>query len=281
VAVYPVPTDATYDYVPTTPDRVGVGSDVLAVMETSGPVAMIVPGSGATPWLYVLTMPLPDGSSGSGVAFFPDDWSTLPSYWWGRLRLWKRTAKLADASTYTADDGSKWIYPAGEDGKLVCYADGTTFTQGQRLSLGEITTDARDLYIADDTEWDWLPVTNATGVSVGDYVLFGYAQAGVVDEVVVTDSPPYYRRDEFQRADDDTLGWVDTLYADGVAVLQATWRWYDRLPKPAADSKFRAPDGSRWIYTDGVYYCWGTGASYAPGAVFQRGEIAGRLTEIT
>lgn len=279
--VYPTPSDATYDYLPITGGEVDVGVDVLAVLQTEGPVNLIVPGSGPTPWLYVLTTPLPDGTSGVGVAFFPDDWSTLPSYWWGRLRLWKRAAKLADAATFTADDGSEWIYDAGSvDGRMACYLAGSTFTRGQRLSRGEITTDARDLYTADDAEWDWLPVQDATTVSVGDYVLFGYAQTGVVATVDVYDGAPYYTRRNFERADSDTLGWADTVYQDGVSGLTGTWQWFRRSAKPSGGDLFAAADGSRWIYTAGDYWCWSPGGRYPVGAVVIRGDIVGGLTPI-
>jgi hypothetical protein len=281
VPVYPVPSDATYDYVPLPGTSVAVGSDVLAVMQSEGEVASA--SEEAEYWTYVLDSATPDGQPSVGFAFFPLVFETQPDEWWLRLRLWVRADKLADGATLTADDGSEWIYPAGEDGKMVCYESGSTFTRGDRRSRGEISTDPRDLYTADDSEYDWLPVTDGSTVAEDDVVLFGYATTGVVDEAAVGDYSPYYIRTAFARADSDTLGWYDVLGTDGsLPSLAATWSWFERLAKPAAETTFLAPDGSRWIYgADALYYCWGTGTTYVTGALFNRGEIDGGLTEIT
>lgn len=280
MAIYPVPSDGTYDYVPTTYDRVQVGSDVLAVMSSAGTVMTVIPG---TTYVYLLASAAPDGSTYTGLAFMPETWSSLPDDWWLRLRMWKRTAKPDRGDTHTAADGSEWIYPAEADGRMVCYLSGTTHTRGERLSRGEIETDPRDLYVADDAEADWLPVTDASTVVLGDYVQFGYAQTGVVDEIT-SDPALTYIRHVFERADDDTLGWWDEPIPGGMigsGNVNAEWAWFDRLPKPDDGSTFEAADGSAWIYTAGEYFAWASGSQFLAGSVRLRGDIAGGLTQIS
>lgn len=227
---------------------------------------------------YGLLSQNPDGSVSGGFALFPSA-PQEESGWWGRLAIWRRAPKLADAATTTLGDGSKWIYAAGEDGKMRCYASGSTWSRGDKGFRGALLTDPADLWICDDAEWDWLPVTDGSQVVAGDTIAFLSASAGVVDEVVVEETEAY-RRTGFL-GDGTVLGWWDELTQPRTATLLNTWTWFEQRPKPAADAKFSAADGSRWIYVGSShYYCWGQGTRYQPGALFLRGEIAG-LTPIS
>lgn len=274
----PVPDDPTYDYVPITGPQLEVGSSVLALWTVQGEVSDAIPPTGPGGiWVYGLLSQSPDGSASFGFAVFPE--SQVETQWWGRLAIWKRTPKLADAETATLGDGSKWIYAAGEDGKMRCYASGTTWSRGDKRFLGHLLTDPADLWICDDTDWDWLPIADGSAVTVGDAITFVSASAGVVDQVVVEQTDTLTRTGFLDGS--TVLGWWEDLHEPRVASWLNTWTWFERRPKPAADAKFRAADGSRWIYVgSSLYYCWGRGTRYQPGALFLRGEIAG-LTPIS
>lgn len=279
----PVPDDATYDYVPIAGPQIQVGTDLLSAWTVRGNVNQIFgpddPESEEL-WVFFMLTPKPDGTIDYGLALFPET-PSLNANWWGRTAIWRRAEKLADGATVTAADGSKWIYPAGEDGRMRCFASGSEYTRGDQRFRGELTTDPRDLWICGDVDWDWLPITDGSEVQLGDEITFLMAVTGVVDEIHVDDSEAY-RQTGFEDASDTQLGWWFEHYQPPAVVSLNVWTWFQRLAKPAADAKFRAPDGSRWIYIGSShYYCWGAGTVYAPGSVFLRGEIAGGLTVIT
>lgn len=282
--IFPVPADGTYDYVPIGGEQVRVGTDLLALWAVQGEITHAFPPDdpGAEElWVYFMATVNPDGSATWGIALFPETPSLYPDNWWGRYAIWKRAAKLADGGKLTAGDGSKWIYPAGEDGRMRCYAAGSAFDQGERRFRGELTTDERDLWICDDPEWDWLPVAAGEQVSVGDTVIFLAANHAVVDEVVTTQTPALTTRAFVDNDDQVPLGWwVESIRQAPRLTELNTWSWFERLPAPAAEATFRAPDGSRWIYTGSAYYCWGAGSTYTSGSVFRRGEITGGLKPI-
>jgi len=238
-------------------------------------------------WLYFMVTWNPDNTSTVGTAFFPTDPGTMSNNWWQRTVMWKRAAKLADGASFTAADGSEWIYPAGEDGRVHCYKAGTVYGQGTRKFRGELTTDSRDWWICDDPDWDWLPVSDGSQVHVGDTVRFmvGVSDTVASIEVVTND---VFQRSTFHAVDSDPMLGDLLGYWDQVDPKQQTWTplnlwtFFHRVLKPSVDALFRAPDGSRWIYTGSSnYYCWGRGTAYSPGALFHRGEIAGGLTAIT
>lgn len=279
MTAYPVPTDNTYDYVPITHDRIVVGSDVLAAVQSTGVVTTVIPG---TPYLFDLATVNPDGTAGTGFAFLPEDPPPDGQLWWIRVRMWSREAKPAFRDKVTGPDGSEWIYPATSDGKMICYHPGTVFARGARMSRGAIAAGELEPFGPDDPEWDWLPITDPATVAVDDYVAFAFTVSGVVDHIDVTDYTTFLRS-EFHSADNGTLGWFDTvdLGQSTQHVPSGDWQWFSRLPKPASEAEFRGADGSMWIYTDGQYYCWAAGTQYVPGAIFLRGEIAGGLTPLT
>jgi hypothetical protein len=281
---FPVPTDATYDYVPVDGRDVAVGDAILSLSITYGGVTVVTPPTPDPWWSYLLVSP--QGDFGLGSVNFPQDPGSMSAHWWSRTALWRQTAKPADAFSLTASDGSKWIYPAGEDGKMRCYAAGTTWARGDSRCRGALLTNPNDLWINDDPDWDWMPVADGSEVIEGDVVRGLTTSAGVVDEVFTVP------------VTDDTYG-VTYFFgpeADGSPLIGyylvpptsiPAWKPFNfsvlfrQLPKPAAGSRFLAPsDGSRWIYTGGAYYCFGRGTSYAPGAVFLRGEIAGGLVPL-
>ena len=275
---FPVPNDSTYDYTPIAGPQVQIGTNLLSMWTVQGTVSTIIPP--VSVWQFIIDVVNPDGSGSTGVALYPASPASLPSYWWGRMALWKRAAKLADGGTLTAGDGSKWRYPAGEDGRMTCTQPGTTFARGARKFRGELTTNPNDLWICDDATWDWLPVTDGSTVSVGDTVTFLWAQTGVIDEID-TATNDYYTRTAFSSSGAQ-IGWYDvTSVASVPGALLNVWTFFQRLSKPSTDTSFRAADGSRWDYVgSSLYYCWGRGTEHSPGAVFHRGEIAGGLFAI-
>ena len=279
---FPVPNDATYDYVPITGTDVQVGMDLLSLWSVQGEVSYIDgPPDSPSLWVFLMDTFNPDGTGTYGTAVFPTDTSGLPDNWWGRTAIWKRTAKLSDGGSYTAGDGSKWRYPANEDGRMVCTHAGTTYTQGTRKFRGELTTDPRDLWICDDADWDWLPIADGSEVSLGDTITFLLTITSTVDTIDVTETDEY-RRSVFLDASSQQIGWWDVVFAPQALVAINVWTFFQRLSKPSTDTSFRAPDGSRWDYVgSSLYYCWGRGITYAPGAIFYRGGVAGGLTAIT
>jgi hypothetical protein len=104
---------------------------------------------------------------------------------------------------------------------------------------------------------------------------------GVVDQIQVTDNVNYSVTG-FTDSSDVQLGWWYTYHQVLIGTtLQNVWSFFQRLSKPSTDSSFRAPDGSRWDYVgSSLYYCWGRGTTYAPGAIFYRGGVTGGLTPI-
>lgn len=276
----PIPTDATHDYVPVDARDIQVGDDILALFIGQGGV-FLTPGPLAGWWFYIVV-----GEDGQlGGALFPEDPESLSDPWVQRAAIWKVADKPADAETLTVG-GSGWIYPAGEDGRMVCFSPGSGHVRGERAYRGAVLTDPRDLWIGDDPEFDWLPVTDGSTIVVGDTVRYLATATGVVSDLV-----PF----------DDTVPFTDwrirgvEILGDEGAVNLGRWsepddpaappllnfgRWFRRLPKPPDGSKFSAADGSRWIHTAGSYYCFGRGRTYAPGSIFLRGEIAGGLTPI-
>ena len=281
---FPVPNDATYDYVPISGPYVKVGTDLVSSWTVQATVTHAFPPGGSSWWVYFMDTFNPDGTTTIGTALFPSTPGTQAANWWQRIAIWRRTPKLDDKGTVTASDSSKWIYAAGEDGRMICYMPGTTFARGDRRFRGELTTDPQDLWICDDKDWDWLPVTSGDQVVVGDTITFLFTQEAVVDEIDVVDDGAY-RRHLFKANTSllmDPFGWWDEIIQpDPTWTSLNTFNFLQRLPKPAAESKFRAPDGSRWVYIGtSLYYCWGRGTSYAPGAMNYRGQIAGGLTPI-
>lgn len=280
---FPVPNDATHDYVPVTGEEIRVGDDILSLSITYGGVTVADPPD-PDEWTFLLASP--EGEFGLGSFSYPGDPGTMPDDWWNRTALWRRAAKSADADSLTADDGSKWIYPADEGGQMLCYASGTTWVRAQQRARGALLTNPKDLWINDDPDWDWLPVADGSEVVEGDVVRGLTTAAGVVDEVFTWDSTEETYGGAFffgpELDGSPLIGYY--LTPPTTAPVWTPFNFsvlYRRLAKPAADTKFAAPDGSRWIYTGGDYYCWGRGARYAPGAIFLRGEIAGGLTPIT
>jgi hypothetical protein len=219
-------------------------------------------------------MDTPWGVPISGVALYPIDPDTQPANWWQRLAMWTRTAKLADGAMVTVTDGSRWKYAASEDGLMFCVESGTQFTRGQRLARGSLTTDPKDLLVADDAVWDWLPVKDGATVSVGDYVSFAWPQSGIVDVIESEELTPGYVRTTVQGVTSG-LGFFDTITDPTLQPLLTSCDYYQRLLKPVTWTDSRAPDGSRWTYNGTAYACWGKGTAYSPGAIFRRGEITG------
>ena len=276
---FPVPNDATYDYVHISGPQVQVGTDLLSCWTVEGAVTSAFDEGGGG-WTFFMVNENPDGSTSVGVAFFLVAPGSMPSDWWDRQAIWKRAAKLSDGASLTAADGSKWRYPAGEDGRMVCTHAGTTFARGDRKFRGELTTNPDDYWICDDPDWDWLPISDGSQVTVGDTIRFLYAVAGAVDSVTVTENDQY-KRTSFFDVSSTQLGWWDAVYQAASVVDLNLWTFFQRLSKPSTDTSFRAPDGSRWDYVgSSLYYCWGRGTTYAPGAIFNRGQIAGGLTPI-
>lgn len=281
----PVPDDATYDYLPIDGPNIGVGTSLLSLWTVQGEIVAVTaspsnPGNPDEFWSFLLSISNPDGSEAFGVALFPETPASMSDDWWGRLAIWKRAAKLAVGGTLTAPDGSKWIYP-GDDGRVLCYAAGSSFAQGARLFRGQLTTDTRDLWVCDDADFDWIPVTAGSEVAEGDTITFLTAKAGVVASVV-SERHEFYRRTEFKTDAPTSLGWFDEVRrSTPVPLLGNLWTFFDRLPKPAADTKLSAPDGSKWIYTGtSNYYCWSAGTTYPQGSIYRRGQITGGLRRL-
>ena len=271
----PTPDDATYDYVPTAGADIEVGMNIQSFWVVQGAIHTIVdvPDAPEEPnelWAWFLHAPNPDGTTSTGLAMFPESSEILPDQWYDRIAIWRRAAKLADGATLTAADGSKWIYDVGGDGRIVCYAAGSTYARGDLRFRGELTTNPKDLWICDDAEWDWLPITDGSEVTVGDTITFLWARGGVVDAITVIEENALYRRTSFTDEAGEPLGVWEERFAGAVLVAN-TWTWFRRIPKPVNDSMWSAADGSQWIYTDGVYFCWKPGTTYSTGVVFGRG----------
>lgn len=277
---FPVPADGTYDYVPVEGSAVRVGDAILSLSITYGGVSVADPPD-PDQWTFLLTSP--EGEFGLGSVSFPADPGSMPDEWWHRTALWIRADKPADASSITVGDGSKWIYPADEGGQMRCFTAGTTFVRGQQQSRGALLTDPKDLWINDDPDRDWLPVADGSDVAEGDVVRGLTTSAGVVAEVFTWDATEEtYGGAFFFGPEEDGSPLIGYYLTPPLGT--PVWEPFNfsvlfrRLAKPAADTKFSAPDGSRWIYAGSDYYCWGRGTKYSPGAVFLRGEIAGGLT---
>jgi hypothetical protein len=266
----PTPVDDDYDYAPITEADFKVGDDISAVFVVSGTVleTPLAPVGG----LWPLSLETTDGAL--EAAFLPEDPESQPDEWWlGRMAVWEKADKLDDGEIFTAADTSRWIYPAAEDGRLVCFDAGSEHEQGERLYRGEILTDPRDLYVAGDNEHDWLPVTDGFDIEEDDEIVFVQQKSGVLDNQFTVPTSQGGTVTFYRNAANAVIAWVWSE--------RNYWTFFRRTAKPAADAKFRAEDGSRWIYAGGLYYCWSSGTRYVTGAVFPRGEIAGGLKEIT
>lgn len=276
------PSSATHDYVPIAGRDIQVGDDILALFIGQGGVFTVSPPEVNAGWWFYLIVDESAGSLGLGGAQFPEDPETLADTWFERFALWKVANKPADAATVTVG-AAAWIYPAGEDGKMVCYTAGSGHVRGDRAFRGELLSDPLDLWISDDPEWDWLPVADGADVIVGDTVRYLATASGVVTDVLPWEVAESQINGADIYADATNLGRWFELNTGATATLPAPLNfnvWFKRLPKPTEGTTFLAADGSRWVYTDGIYYCWGRGESYSPGAIFLRGEIVGGLTEI-
>lgn len=255
---------------------------MASIRTTEGPVtSRLAPFEGFPWWMFSTLIWNPDGTSTFGNAFYPEVPATQPSQWWRRKAVWIRRAKPADGYQMTAPDGSKWVYPANDDGRMRCYAAGSTFSRGDQRYRGQIVTDPNDLWICDDPDWDWMPITAGSDVVVGDTIRTLATFAGTVANATesITDT---LRTVTFRDSSFVVLGFYTEYWGPQQVNYLDVWTFFQRLAKPSVESKFSAPDGSRWVSAgNSLFYCWAFGANYKPGALLLRGEIDGGLTPIT
>ena len=268
---FPVPDDPYYDYLPITGPDIEVGMDILFIMTSGGEVTDV--NLVSPEWQYTTEVETPWGTPLSGFAVFPEHPETQPADWWRRMAVWTQEAKPAERYTLVAGDGSRWIYPADADGRMVCYWPGGSHSRNDRLSRGAITTSADDKYIADDPEWDWMPVVDGSTVVVGDQVKSYYPLTGVVDSILNVEINPGYDMVIFYDASSTSIGFYSQVGDPAFASVTMEVTFYQRTLKPATWSKYLASDGSRWIFDGTAYFCWGGGRTYFQGSVYHRGEI--------
>jgi len=115
-----VPSDATHDFIPVDPPNINAGQDVLFQTETQGEVTFkLNPDTGV--WLFAI-----DG--GMSAVTYLDDQSGLAD--WQRIWMYRRQAKPARGTLFTAADGSRWVYPAQPHGRYRCWQAGTVHGEG-------------------------------------------------------------------------------------------------------------------------------------------------------
>lgn len=271
-----LPDDPYYDFLPIDGSAITVGMDILSVLTSEGVVFDIEAPTGGW-WSYTLTTETPWGVPTFAIALFPDDPDSQPSEWWHRLAMWTRSAHLADGALLTVADGSRWVFDAATN-KLICHQAGSIYARGRQLSRGQLTTDPDDLVVADDPDWDWLPVGDGATVALDDVVRFAWPQTGVVDDITETELTTGYVRTTVSAGGTD-IGFYDTITDTTLSTLGMECFFYKRVLKPVIYSLSLAGDGSRWIYTkDSVYFCWKSGSTYSRGAIFPRGQIG--LTDL-
>ena len=268
---FPVPDDPYYDFLPIDPADIEVGMDILFIMTSGGEVTDV--NLVSPTWQYTTEVETPWGVPLGGIAVFPEHPETQPADWWRRMAVWTQEAKPAERYTLVSGDGSRWIYPGDSDGKMVCYWPGGSHSRSDRLSRGAITTSADDKYIADDPEWDWMPVVDGSTVVIGDQVKSYYPLTGVVDSILYVEITPGYDMVIFYDASSTSIGFYSQVGDPAFAGVAMEVTFYRRLLKPATWSKYSASDGSRWIFDGTAYFCWGGGRTYFQGSTYHRGEI--------
>lgn len=279
---FPAPTDdLSDDYLPIDPADIQVGTRLFSVVEMTGTVTTVVPGSTGVSWTYEVAVLEPDGSTVSGSAFMVNDPADAPDPWWLRWRVVRRGDKPLPWGFEEAPDHSAWVYPA-TDGRMVCHRPAATspvYARGDHLYRGQWTLDPRDIWTSDDAVWDWFPVNVGSDVVEGDVIMFSKAFAVDVDEITVDTSNPAFTRTTYLNAS-WPIGWVDEL-ADGAVPGGYRWGFMERVALPAFDSLWQSPDGAKWVYAGDVpvFVCVVSGSRYVRSTAVRRAEIVGGLTE--
>jgi hypothetical protein len=282
VSWFPAPTDdLSDDYVPIDSADIQVGTRLFSVVEITGTVFDIVPGSAGVSWTYFLEVELPDGSLVVEAASMVNDPADAPNPWWQRWRVVRRIDKPLPWGFSEAPDHSAWVYPA-TDGRVVCYRPADTdpvYARGDQLFRGQWTLDPRDIWTSDDAVWDWLPVNTGSDVAVGDVIMFSKAYSVDVDEITVDASNPAFTRTTYLNAS-VPIGWVDQL-DPGAVPGGYRWGFMERVALPAADSLWQSEDGAKWIYAGDVpvFVVVVGGDRYHRGESLRRAQIVGGLTE--
>ena len=283
---FPVPNITNYDLIPVTPDKIDIGTILFSIMESQGEVVSITAGDNdadpKVPWQFVLQNTDAVGADTFEYAYLYDDPAAQPPGWDSRYRLLRRQPKMTVRQTLDWTlDGSHWIYPGDNGGKILCYRSGSTWTQGTEKYLGELTTDTpNDIYSTPDAEWDWIPVPSPGTVEEGDWLYFTVVKQGTVDTIDET-SNDYWVRHEYKEGA-ASLGWADTYLQTPVGSPNIRWTFMQGLPNPDFDALFMSIDGAKWIYAaENQYFCFSPSTTYPRGSTYRRGEIAGDLTPIT
>lgn len=276
-----LPVDDEYDYAAVTLDEIRAGDDILRVVQSAGEVVI----SADEPnefgeWYYTLSPP----EGGVADARIPEDPESLPPHWWSRPAAWIRVPLLDAGATWAAPDGSRWIQqPTGD---LIAIEAGSEFQRSavstrREILSGDGPASPRLLSLDAAEGFDWLPRVGGD-IVLGDFLISTQSDTAVIDHVedFIVPADEYFPADTrviwvYGPGPSDLFEWTTPDW-----VLRPPAQYFRRTPKPTADQKFRAADGSLWIFTAGAYYCWVRGTKYAPGAIFQRGEIAGGLREI-
>lgn len=276
----PKPVDPSRDFTQITPERVEVGSVYLFTQEAAGRITDTIP-FGDPNWLwFAITALQADGTTASTTILVPK--GPLGNQPVGsRYYAWKRQNRPALGAVFTMGDGSKWIYSGpNPQGSYQCYSAGTVHQKRERGNRSQLTGTATIPPELDlDPAFEWVPVNDSTTIAIGNTCLFLQEILGTVRDIT-----PNASRWGFNVEKADAT--FSIAYVHNAAISQRVGvreYVYRATPKPAVDSKFRADDGSKWIYSGdsgGALYCWSSGSVYTAGSEYLRGDIAGGLISI-
>lgn len=230
-------------------------------------------------WVYTATIAYPDGTTVSDAQIrVPLITETGTEFDF----VYKRSPKPAMGTTFSRPDGSMWIYPDDGSGTYECFLTGTNATQGDTRTYAEIGGTTGIPPIADPT-YDWQPIQDGTLLGPGDVVLYTTGRAYMISgKTSLYDPPTKTTMWTFYQAGTPDPTIVATMIQPTALprVIGFQKDVYQVSPPPAAGSKWRATDGSQWIYPGDIdaFYCWRSGTVYKKGAVFQLGDLTVTLS---
>jgi len=130
--------------------------------------------------------------------------------------------------------------------------------------------------IIEDPDWDWVPITTGSEVVVGDVVVWAASAQFVVDDITQAANGEGGTTYTFTNADDTAEADVD--WPPLVRALRYTRTEYVVTAHPAVGSRFRSPDGARWVFqASKTYRCFVGSSVYPVGTVLTRVSITGGL----
>jgi len=130
--------------------------------------------------------------------------------------------------------------------------------------------------IIEDPDWDWVPITLGSEVTVGDVVVWAASAQFVVDEVTQAANSEGGITYTFTNADDSAEAEVD--WPPLVRALRYTRTEYVVTAHPSVGATLTGVDGSLWVFQSSkTYRCFQSGTRYVEGTVMPRVAIVGGL----